>query len=180
MFRLFLYESNWRCLISVRLRPPLTDIFEDVRSGRPELRARSEQFAGVPVVVQTVDLLAVGFEVPPQNVVRIGGCGHTVGPDLSHDVQYLALGFGIDIDRRAEADLRAGHEPPLEIGKQDSPAPFGGLRSLVGILHRLYDTLVEGRRVGVENRRGVSDGTAYQLFIDHGFLRHGMQSVLCE
>jgi len=57
---------------------------------------------------------------------------------------------------------------------------LGGLRSLVGILHRLYDPLVEGRRVGVENRRGVSDGTAYQLFIDHGFLRHGMQSVLCE
>ena len=38
MFRLFLYESNRRCLISVRPRPPLTDIFEDVRSGRPELR----------------------------------------------------------------------------------------------------------------------------------------------
>lgn len=90
-----------------------------VRVGR-SLGAGSEQLAGVPVVVQTVDLLAVGFEVPPQNVVRIGGCGHTVGPDLSHDVQYLALGFGIDIDRRAEADLRAGHEPPLEIGKQDS------------------------------------------------------------
>jgi len=33
------YESNRRCLISVRLRPPLTDIFEDVRSGRPELRS---------------------------------------------------------------------------------------------------------------------------------------------
>lgn len=44
MFRLFLYESNRRCLISVRPRPPLTDIFEDVRSGRPELRAGSEQF----------------------------------------------------------------------------------------------------------------------------------------
>ena len=47
MFRLFLYESNRRCLISVRPRPPLTDIFEDVRSGRPELRGGVRAVRGI-------------------------------------------------------------------------------------------------------------------------------------
>lgn len=39
------HDSYHARLGSVRLRPPLTDIFEDVRSGRPELRAGLEQLA---------------------------------------------------------------------------------------------------------------------------------------
>lgn len=63
-------------------------------------KTRLEQLAGVAGLVQRVDLLAVCFEVMPQDIFHVGGYGHAVGADPAHHAQNLALRVAADVHGR--------------------------------------------------------------------------------
>ena len=125
----------------------------------------------------SVNLVFISFEMMSEDVFHIRRRGHSVLPDFFHDLRYFMLGLSADINCSTKTDVHKRHERLLEVGYGHSFPSFSRLRGLGRYLYRLYDPLVEGRRIGVEDRRSVADGLAYQILVDNSFLCHAIPEL---